>query len=301
MTRADAAAPCHGAPSHHKGRMVDTLPAAAAPAGSLAQFARRHDPDRFLCALFAPPDRREALFDLIAYNHELARAREAARNPMAALIRLQWWRDAVEDAAAGKPPRRHEVAEPLHRAIREGLLDPADLLALADAREAEAEEDEDAIPTVSAFHAYLRGTAGALAVAAGRLLGAPPAALPGLQRRGTAYGVAGVLRAVPALARQGRCLLPADALAARGLSAGQVLRAPTAPALREVAADLLAADELRPPPPERLPAPWIAAALPAVLALRDARRLQSRGIAAEANRTVGDKFAVTLAALRGRC
>lgn len=284
--------------------MADRVPTAAppetaAPAGSLAEFVRRHDPDRFLCALFAPPARREALFALVAYNHELARARDAARTPMVALVRLQWWRDAVAEAVAGRPPRRHEVAEPLSRAIGEGHLDPADLLALADAREAEAEE-EDAIPTVSAFHAYLRGTAGALAVAAGRLLGAPPGALPGLLRRGTAYGAAGVLRALPALARQGRCLLPADALAAHGLTAAKAVRAPTAPALGNVVAELLASEETRAPPAERVPAAWIAAALPAVLARRDAKRLASAGVAAVPARTTGDRLAVTIAALRLR-
>lgn len=285
--------------------MADRFPtappeaAAGGPAGSLAAFVRRHDPDRFLCSLFAPAARRDALFALVAYNHELARAREAARNPLVALMRLQWWRDAVEDAAAGKPPRRHEVAEPLSRAVGDGHLDPADLLALADAREAEAEEG-DAIPTVSAFAAYLRGTAGALAVASGRLLGAPPEALPGLQKRGAAYGAAGVLRAVPALARQGRCLLPADVLAAHGLTTHAVIRDPTAPALKGVAADLLGAGDARPPPAERIPAPWIAAALPAVLARRDARRLLARGVAADQARTTGDRLAVTLAALRGR-
>ncbi|WP_431269745.1 hypothetical protein [Dankookia sp. P2] len=36
----------------------------------VAEFARRHDPDRFLCALFAPVALREPLFALIAYNHE---------------------------------------------------------------------------------------------------------------------------------------------------------------------------------------------------------------------------------------
>ena len=68
----------------------------------IAAFARAHDPDRFLAALFAPLERREAIFTLIAFNHELARAREATSHPMAALIRLQWWRDAVEEALAGK-------------------------------------------------------------------------------------------------------------------------------------------------------------------------------------------------------
>jgi len=135
----------------------------------IAAFARAHDPDRFLAALFAPPERREAIFTLIAFNHELARAREAASHPMAALIRLQWWRDALEEALAGKPARRHEVAEPLHAAITAGSLDPVALGAMIDAREAEAEEA--GIPTEADFVAWLRGTAGGFAYAAGLALG----------------------------------------------------------------------------------------------------------------------------------
>ena len=101
---------------------------------AIAALVRRHDPDRFLTALFAPPDRRDALLTLYAFNHELARAREAVSEPPLALIRLQWWREVVEGAH-----RRHEVAEPLRAAIEAGELDRGDLLALIDAREAEAE------------------------------------------------------------------------------------------------------------------------------------------------------------------
>jgi 15-cis-phytoene synthase len=265
----------------------------------VAEFARRHDPDRFLCALFAPPERREAFFALIAYNHELARAREAAKTPLIALMRLQWWRETVEHAAEGKPPRRHEVAGPLHAAITAGMLDVEDLLALADAREAEAEED--GMPTRDAFAAYLRGTAGGFAVAAGRLLGAAPALLPALQAAGAAYGLAGVLRNVPVLAGQGRCLLPQDALAAAGLLPEAVVQAPGE--ARPVVAGLAAGGEaplaqaraaLRP-----LGRSAIAAALPAVLARRDLHRL-ARGEAAAGPRGLGDRLMVTLAGLAGR-
>ena len=48
---------------------------------AIAALVRRHDPDRFLTALFAPPDRRDALLVLYAFNHELARAREVASEP----------------------------------------------------------------------------------------------------------------------------------------------------------------------------------------------------------------------------
>jgi hypothetical protein len=130
---------------------------------TIAKLVRRHDPDRFLTALFAPPDKRDALLTLYAFNHELARAREVVSQPPLALIRLQWWREVVEGAQ-----RRHEVAEPLLAAIDRGELDRDDLAALIDAREIEA---EPCIETLSAWRGYLLASAGGLAVAAARLLG----------------------------------------------------------------------------------------------------------------------------------
>jgi phytoene synthase len=88
----------------------------------LAGLVRRHDPDRFLTALFAPPERRETLFVLYAFNHELARAREVTSHPTLALLRLQWWREIVEGAE-----RQHEIAAPLRAALAAGALAP-DLL-----------------------------------------------------------------------------------------------------------------------------------------------------------------------------
>ena len=254
----------------------------------LADLLRRHDPDRFLTALFAPADRRSALFALYAFNHELARAREVASEPMLALIRLQWWREVVEGA-----PRRHEVATPLAAAIAADALDRADLLALIEAREIEA---EPAIATLAAWRDYLLRGAGGLAVAAGRLLGAPePEALRPL---GAAYGAAGMLRSVPALAAQGRCLLPQDMLEANGLVPEAVVLNPAAPALRPVLGALAAEGQrlLAGASGLRLPRNAIAAALPAVLARRDLHR----AIPPPGPRALGDRLAVTLAGLRGR-
>ena len=102
---------------------------------AIAALVRRHDPDRFLTALFAPPEKRDALLTLYAFNHELARAREVVSEPPLALIRLQWWREVVEGAH-----RRHEVADPLRAAIEAGAArSRATCCALIDAREAEAE------------------------------------------------------------------------------------------------------------------------------------------------------------------
>lgn len=256
--------------------MGSVKPAGAAVSrlGTLGESVRRHDPDRFLATLFAPPPRREALFALYAFNHELARAGEVAREPMVALMRLQWWREAIEGA-----PRQHPLAERLQAAIERGELAAADLLRLADGREAEM---APAIATLAEFEALVRGTAGALAVAAGRALGGE-GALPRLEALGTAYGVAGQLRNVAALARQGRSLLPQDVLAAEGQAA----------TLRRLAAwgqGLLAEAG------GALPRPLLAAALPAVLARRDLRLPE----APPGPRGFADRAAVLAAFLAGR-
>ena len=68
-------------------------------------LVREADKDRFLSALFAPAERRDALFALYAFHVEIARIPQLAREPFAAAIRLQWWHDALngerpEEAAA---------------------------------------------------------------------------------------------------------------------------------------------------------------------------------------------------------
>ena len=252
-----------------------------------AEIVRRHDPDRFLTALFAPPDRRETLFTLYAFNHELARAREVASNPIAALIRLQWWREVAEGAR-----RRHEVAGPLGEALDEGKLQAAELLTIIDGREAEA----DTIETEAAFRDYARATAGGVAVAAGGALGATGPALDALRDLGAGYGVAGILRSVSSLARQSRCVLPSDILAQHGIDADDVIADPDGVAIAAVRMQIaaIASEWLAAGRTVRLPKQAIAAALPAVLARRDLAhpRTTPRGLA--------DRLAVTAAAARGR-
>ena len=199
------------------------------------EIVRRFDPDRFFASLFAPAVRREALWALYAFNHEVARAAEVAREPFMAAIRLQWWREVVEGA-----DRRHEVATPLRELLAAGLLDRDGLLALIVGREQELEP----LPDLAAWTAYLRATAGGLAAEAGRVLGASEAEMAGLRDLGAAYGAAGVLRSVAAQARMGRCLLPLDVLDAAGLTPEAVVAAPdfVAPVravLAEVGLDLL--------------------------------------------------------------
>jgi phytoene synthase len=255
---------------------------------AIAALVRRHDPDRFLTALFAPPERRHALLTLYAFNHELARAREVASEPALALIRLQWWREVVEGAS-----KRHEVASPLSEAIATAALDPAYLLPIIEAREAEAHADFE---TLADWRAWLLAGAGGLAVAAAGALGAPqPEAL---RPFGAAYGVAGLARATGVLAAQGTCLLPREMLAWHDLSPEAFIDSPGSAPSRAVLNDVLneghalLADARK----VRVPRAAIAAALPAVLARRDLARWPAVAMP----RRLGDRLAVTFAAISGR-
>jgi phytoene synthase len=160
---------------------------------------RHADPDRFFCTLFAPPDKREALALLYLFNHEIARAREVASEPLLALIRLQWWREVVEGQR-----KKHDIATPLSDALEAGLFTSNDLASLITAREAEADPE---IADFPGFLAYARGTGGRLARVAGRFLGTDS---PEVEDLGTAYAISGILRATAYLAQQNRSLLPAD-------------------------------------------------------------------------------------------
>jgi phytoene synthase len=244
---------------------------------ALGALVRRNDPDRFFTVLFAPAEHRETLFTLYALNHELARAREVVREPFAALIRLQWWREVVEGAR-----RRHEVAGPLGEALDAGLLLPSDLEGMIAAREAEAE----GFATMSDFEAYALGSAGGVMVAAGRALGKADA--ESLRPWGAAYGVAGLLRSVAAHARQGRCLLPLDLVRDAGLSEGAVIADPDTAALAPVRARLLAVGAGWAATRVDVPRRAVAAALPVVLARR---RLRGRD---------GGRLAVVWAGVSGR-
>ena len=138
---------------------------------------KRVDPDRWLASRFISGRRaREGVIALYALDHELVRAESLAANPLAAEIRLTWWRDV---AAAGAAPG-HPLAETLQRL---GLLGEA----LAELIEARIQ----ALGPLGAEGAlaWARQAQGALAVLAGRMLGAAPEAEPALARSGAVWGL----------------------------------------------------------------------------------------------------------------
>lgn len=185
----------------------------------LGESLRRDDHDRYVSAMFAPPDLRGALWVLYAFNLELAQIRPQIREPLAGMIRLQWWRDIIAGERTGEAAR-HPVAGPLLRLIADRQLPLTEFQRIIEARE----KDLDAIPFADrqTWSDYGRDSAGALAGLACRILGAENAAVEEL---GACWALTGLLRSLPFHVAQNWLALPRDALQAAGLDPETVLAA----------------------------------------------------------------------------
>jgi 15-cis-phytoene synthase len=83
-------------------------------------LVRRQDEDRWLAAGYAQGDAKRRLLALYAFHIELRNIPGAVSEPPLGEIRLQWWREALQEIRDGKRPRAHPVVEALADA---GLAD----------------------------------------------------------------------------------------------------------------------------------------------------------------------------------
>lgn len=165
----------------------------------------------------APLAAREVLLPLYAFNIEVSRAPWVTQEPMIAEMRLQWWRDALEEIADARA-RRHEVVDAL------GFLDRPATEALDQLIAARRWDIyKDAFEDEAAFEAYLTRTSGKLIDTGIRALGGTPS--EATSALGYAAGLARYLVAVPALEARGRVPLLDGRAAAISSLAGGALRA----------------------------------------------------------------------------
>jgi NADH dehydrogenase [ubiquinone] 1 alpha subcomplex assembly factor 6 len=246
----------------------------------VAALVRRHDHDRFQTALFAPAERREALFALYAFNYEVARVRESVSEPVLGQIRLQWWRESIAAAFERAAVRRHIVVEALTVAIRACALTRAHFERLVDAREQDLDEAPSA--SLAALQDYAEATSARLVYLALESLGVRDSVAEKVGFHiGIAYALAGLLRAMPFQARAGRLIIPADialqteldAADYRALRSTQALRSATAEIAAAASRHLSSARAYRYSVPRRA----LPALLPAILAERSLARLRQAG------------------------
>lgn len=183
-----------------------------------AAIVQKGDADRFAAVMAAPVTVRAPLFVLYAFNVEVSRAPWVTQETMIAEMRLQWWRDVLDQIASGAEVGRHEVATPLAAVLSAGQA--RQLQALVEARQWDIYRDP--FEDQAAMDRYFNATSGALMQVAADLLGQAESAT--VADYAYAAGVANWLRATRALEDQGRVPLlegtseGVRALAQRGLA-----------------------------------------------------------------------------------
>ena len=244
-----------------------------------AALVREADRDRYLATLFAPADRRDALYALYAFNVEIGRVRDLAREPMPGEIRLQWWREAISGERAGEA-----AAHPVAAALREMLAGhgfvAAPLLELIDAHGFDLYDEPMA--TVADLELYaIRTQSPLFAMAAGILKpgGAPPELFT--LDASVVFTIAGVLRNFGRHTARRQLYVPAEILKRHQVRPADIFAertsAPLLAALaemREIARRHLAAAQVKlaAVAPEILPA-----FLPVALAGPQLRRMERAG------------------------
>ena len=176
---------------------------------------RREDKDRWLASLFVPLEFRPHIHALYAFSLETARVGKIVSEPLLGEIRFQWWRDALDGTNDGDA-RANPVAAALLDTIARFDLPESPLRELIVARTADLYGEP--MQSVAALESYTKATCSNLFCIAALILdGAETAASrDAALHAGIAYGITGLIRALPWHCARGKVFVPAEIMQAHG-------------------------------------------------------------------------------------
>lgn len=201
-----------------------------------ATLVREADRDRYLATLFAPSDRRDALFALYAFNIEISRVRDVAREPMPGEIRLQWWREVLEGQRDGEAAA-HPVASTLMEGLKRHAIKPERLTGIVDAHSFDLYDEPMA--TLDDLDNYAVMTQSALLdVAIGILGGGGPEAMMLVRGAGIAATVTDILVNLRKHVSRRQMFVPLEVLDRHGVNIDEVYAGKTSDALKTALAEM---------------------------------------------------------------
>lgn len=202
-----------------------------------ASLVQNADHDAYLATLFAPAGKRAALFSLYAFNIEVSRVRDLAREPMPGEIRLQWWRETIlgerPDQAAANP-----VAAAFGETTTQYDLRSEITTALIEAHRFDIYDEP--MLTLNELQRYAIDTAGAVFTFAAQILTGHtrPLVAEFLDEAGQAFVIANILGQLPRHAARRQLYLPIEMLRHHGADPEDIFAMRATPELRAVLAEL---------------------------------------------------------------
>ncbi|XP_072107820.1 NADH dehydrogenase (ubiquinone) complex I, assembly factor 6 isoform X1 [Mobula birostris] len=212
---------------------------AAAPAHReryCVQVVRNRDYEGFLTSLLLPSELRCSVFALRAFNVELAQVQDVVSQKTLGLMRIQFWRQLIEDVYSNNPPHQ-PIAIELWKAVRKHKLTKRWFLRIIDERERNL--NEKAYRNIQELESYAENAQSSfiyllLEVLGVRDLHADHAA----SHIGKAQGIVTCLRATPYHSTRRKVYLPLDICLLHGASQEDFIRGNREKHVRDVVFDV---------------------------------------------------------------
>ncbi|XP_076470134.1 NADH dehydrogenase (ubiquinone) complex I, assembly factor 6-like [Babylonia areolata] len=185
-------------------------------------LVKKHDYENYLCCLLLPKQVQRAGFAVRAFNVEVAQVRDVVSEKTTGVMRMQFWKDAVENLLQGAPPQT-PVAVELAGAARYFKLSKRHFTNIIEARAEQLETD--GFRTIEEVEKYAENTASSLHYLMLECLGVKNIhADHAASHLGKAQGLTTLLRALPYHAQRRRVYLPLELIVKHKVSQEDVIR-----------------------------------------------------------------------------
>ncbi|XP_041455674.1 NADH dehydrogenase (ubiquinone) complex I, assembly factor 6-like [Lytechinus variegatus] len=199
-------------------------------------LVRKQDYEGFLVSLLMPEESRSAAITLRAFNAELASVRDSVSNVHIGKLRLQFWKDGLENIYAGKPAHQ-PIALELFKAVNRHKLSKRWLSRMIEEREKTLEDKP--FPSVADVESYAENTSSSLLYLTLQSLGIHDVhADHAASHIGKSQGIVNLLRGIPLLAQRRDVLIPMELTIRYNLSQEDVIRGNRSQDMKDLTYDL---------------------------------------------------------------
>lgn len=200
------------------------------------ELVRSRDYEGFLCSLLLPEDIRRSSLALRAFNVELAQVKDSVSQKTIGLMRMQFWKTAIEEIYRDDPPNQ-PVSTELWRAVKKHDLTKRWLLRIITEREKDM--DDRAYRNLQELEAYSENTQSSLIYLLLECLGVTNVhADHAASHIGKAQGITTCLRAIPYHSSRRKVYLPMDICMLHGASQEDFIRGNREQHIRDVVYDI---------------------------------------------------------------
>ncbi|KAK7877743.1 hypothetical protein WMY93_030557 [Mugilogobius chulae] len=200
------------------------------------ELVRSRDYEGFVCSLLFPEEARRSSLALRAFNVELAQVKDSVSQKTIGLMRMQFWKTAIEEIYRDEPPNQPVSAE-LWRAVRKHYLTKRWLQRMVKEREKDLEDR--AYRNLQELESYSENTQSSLLYLLLESLGLKDVhADHAASHIGKAQGIVTCLRATPYHSSRRKVYLPMDLCVKHGASQEEFIRGRQRKLVRDVVFDI---------------------------------------------------------------